>query len=248
MIYQYQPENWQDLQNKVSDILAICGLQSEVEKDINTVRGNVEIDVYALDPSTPEQLVYVCECKHWKDAVPKSVVHSFRTVMSDIGAHVGFVIAKSGFQSGAYDAANNSNIKLLTWYEFQEYFIDRWKEGRYHELKQLFEDLFEYFDYLSAPIGNSISGNQERMVEYNELLKRFSAQAAANPWSRMVGETTFPPELPFTETEIDSSGLTKEIVFKDYSSLFNWFESQTKLGILEFQGFVSKYRTGAVGE
>jgi len=248
VIYQNQPEDWEDLQNKVCSILTVCGLRSETEKDIDTVRGNVEIDVYATDPTTPENLIYVCECKHWNTAVPKNVVHGFRTVTSDIGAHVGLIIAKSGFQSGAFDTAINSNVKLLTWYEFQELFIDRWKESRYQELKSLFEELFEYYDYLSAPIGNAISGNQDRLDEYSNLIKRFSAQAAANPWNRIIDKEKFPPELPFKTVEIDQSGLTIEVEFEDYSSLFNWFENQSNLGLSEFQNFVAKNRTGAVGE
>jgi hypothetical protein len=61
--------------------------------------------------------------------VPKTVVHAFRTDMDEIGAHVGFIISAKGFQSGALEAARNTNIELLSWDEFQERFFARWFGG-----------------------------------------------------------------------------------------------------------------------
>ena len=57
---------------------------------------------------------------------PQSVVHSFRTVVADVGANTGYVVSKSGFQSGAYKAAEYTNVELLTWSEFQEAFEVQW--------------------------------------------------------------------------------------------------------------------------
>ena len=88
----------------------------------------MDIDVYARDATREPTLTIVCECKHWQAAVPKNVVHGFRTVMDEAGANVGFIISANGFQSGALEAANNTNIHLVTWNEFQERFFDRWFE------------------------------------------------------------------------------------------------------------------------
>ncbi len=246
MIYSEQPTDWRDLQDKVASILEVSGCNSEVERIIKTVRGNVEVDVYAIDLTTSPNLTYLCECKHWNSSVPKTIVHSFRTVVSDHGAHLGFLVSKNGFQSGAYKAAESSNIKLVNWYEFQEMFIDRWKDGRYEMLRQLFEDLFEFYDFLSAPIGNAIGGNSERMAEYNMLINRFSPQADANPWNRMIETRNFPPKLPYQVSEVSANGCVTKLVFNDYASLFDWHERQAKIGLEEFGKFVSKYRTGPV--
>lgn len=247
MIYSTEPTDWRDLQDKAASILRICGFESDVERTIETVRGKVDVDVHAIDSTASPKLIYLCECKYWSSAVPKTVVHSFRTVVSDYGAHVGFLISRNGFQSGAYEAAQNSNIRLVNWFEFQEIFIDRWKEGRYAMLKQEFEDIFEFYDYFSAPIDNAISGNSERMNEYNSLLKRFYPQADANPWNRMIEPKRFPPLLPHQAAEISAVGTTTELVFTDYATLFDWHEQRTQLGLKEFAHFVQRYRTGAVG-
>jgi len=53
-------------------------------------------------------------------------VHAFRTVVADNGAHVGLLISKVGFQSGAYRAAESSNIHLYTWNDFQEAYEVLW--------------------------------------------------------------------------------------------------------------------------
>ncbi len=98
------------------------GYESEVERTIETVRGNVDVDVHAIDLTISPNLIYLCECKYWSSAVPKTIVHSFRTVVSDYGAHVGFLISRNGFQSGTYQASQNSNIRLVNWFEFQELF------------------------------------------------------------------------------------------------------------------------------
>ncbi len=113
------PADWHDLQVQVNKILNECGLTSEIDKKITTVRGPVKVDVYAEDSFNRPPTTYLCECKHWKSSIPKTVVHAFRTVVTDFGANWGFIISSVGFQSGAQTAASKSNVKLLTWIEFQ---------------------------------------------------------------------------------------------------------------------------------
>lgn len=42
-----EPNDWKELQNFVAEILIECGYKVDIEKTIQTVRGSVEIDVYA---------------------------------------------------------------------------------------------------------------------------------------------------------------------------------------------------------
>ncbi|MDM0055234.1 restriction endonuclease [Variovorax fucosicus] len=247
MIYSSEPSDWRDLQNKVGDVLRVCGMKAEVEHTLETVRGKVDVDVYAADETVRPSLTYLCECKHWSTAVPKNVVHGFRTVVNDTGAHVGIIISRSGFQSGAYEAAEKSNVRLVDWFEFQAIFLERWKEGRYGELRQLFEDLFEYYDYFAAPIGNSIGGRKDRLDEWNEILSRYQDQCAANPWGRTIGPTRFPQPLPHRVVEVARSGLTQEFIFEDCASLFDWNERRATEGLAEMRDFVARYRTGPAG-
>ena len=126
MIESSYPETWIDLQNAVARILTESGLEAETPKLIETARGRVEIDVFAVDKTQKPPIVYLCECKHWKTAVPQTMVHSLQTVVSNYGANFGLIISSNGFQSGALEAAQYSNVHLFTWLQFQELFEERW--------------------------------------------------------------------------------------------------------------------------
>ncbi|UFW90480.1 restriction endonuclease [Bradyrhizobium barranii] len=129
MITSKTPSTWQDLQQQSARILAECGFDVEVEKVVKLVRGKAEIDVYAEESLKGRKYIILCECKHWKAAVPQTVVHSFRSVMADVGAHKGYIISSSGFQSGSRDAAELTNVELATWDQFQDAFEASWLEN-----------------------------------------------------------------------------------------------------------------------
>ncbi len=126
MIYVDGPKNWQDLERRVEQIMLEVGCRAERGRTIKTVRGTAEIDVHVVDDSRNPQQTMLFECKNWNRAISKNAIHSFRTVVSDSGANVGYFISRKGYQSGAKAAAESSNIILLTWEEFQEHFYDRW--------------------------------------------------------------------------------------------------------------------------
>lgn len=126
MIYSDSPKNWKDLERRVEQIMLEVGCQAERGRTIETARGTAEIDVYVLDDTRNPQQTMLFECKNWNRAISKAAIHSFRTVISDSGANIGYFISRKGYQSGAVEAAQSTNIILLTWEEFQEHFYDRW--------------------------------------------------------------------------------------------------------------------------
>lgn len=92
MIYS-EPKDWRDLQNKVCLLLSQCGFKAETEKTIKTPRGEVEIDVYAIDPRSIDRISYVIECKNWSNPVNQSVIHAFTTVMNETGSNIGYLLS-----------------------------------------------------------------------------------------------------------------------------------------------------------
>lgn len=173
------PTNWRDLQNQVALILQECGLDCQIEKNLQTVRGSVVVDVYAEDKTTQPTAIYLCECKLWQSAVPKTVVHAFRTVVSDFGANWGFVISSAGFQSGAFDAVVNSNIRLITWMDFESLFVDRWIEQYMRPRLQELDPLVEY----TEPINSRIFRKADELDEH--------AQDRFVQLRRQYGDLTF---------------------------------------------------------
>lgn len=123
------PGDWRDLQNSVARILIECGFTVHKEHPLKTVRGSVELDVYAHESIDGRSYSLACECKQWTSRVPQTVVHAFRTVIADIGINSGYIVSSNGFQSGAFEACQNTNLELLTWPEFQVKFSQTWLEN-----------------------------------------------------------------------------------------------------------------------
>ena len=123
------PSDWKALQEEVAAILDECGFTVERERVFETVRGSVELDVYAEETVNGRTYSIACECKHWQSRVPQTVIHAFRTVVADLGVNVGYIISSNGFQSGAFSASELTNLKLLTWEKFQEEFCNTWLEN-----------------------------------------------------------------------------------------------------------------------
>src|SRR5687768_16642718 len=101
MITSDVPASWQELEAAVARILDRSGLTVEHPKHLETVRGGVDIDVFAVQLVDGRAVVVLCECKNWNRPVPQEVVYAFRSVMADSGAHIGYVISARGFQTGA---------------------------------------------------------------------------------------------------------------------------------------------------
>jgi restriction system protein len=88
VITKDMPNDWGDLQRQVSQILQERGLETDLERSIKTARGTVEVDVYAEDRMQTPYVTYLCECKHWTSSVPQTIIHAFRTVVTDYGATI----------------------------------------------------------------------------------------------------------------------------------------------------------------
>ena len=121
-----EPKNWKDLQKKVDFIFNCIGLDSEKEKAVETPRGTTQLDVFAIDPKSIDQIKYVVECKNWNTKVSQTIIHAFTTVMHETGSNIGYIISKKGFQKGAIKYTKSTNIKLFTYDEFQNHYFDTW--------------------------------------------------------------------------------------------------------------------------
>jgi len=200
MINAGPPDDWKQLQAEVAKILNESGLEAEIEKTITTVRGLVEIDVFAREPKQPPPSIYICECKQWKSNVPKTVVHSLRTVVNDSGANWGMIISSKGFQKGAYEAAVHSNIKLLNWHEFESLFEERWYKS--YMQHKLYEEVDALVDY-TEPVNSRVFGKADKLPEasqkkFIELRSKWASLAflALRYGSDFLGNNTSVPQLP----------------------------------------------------
>ncbi len=137
--------DWMDLQNQTCRILTECGIEAQTDYRLRHVRGENDIDVFATETIDGRRSTILCECKHWKTNVSKEKVDAFRTVMNDSGAHIGYIISSTNFQSGARRAAMNTNIHLVTWEEFQDRYEQTWYKNFFR--KSLEIELLDFRNY-----------------------------------------------------------------------------------------------------
>lgn len=233
MIFNSDPADWKDLQEKVCQVFLEIGCFAETGKTIETVRGEVEIDVYVKDATKKPEMIYFCECKNWNTPVPQTVIHAFQTVVSNYGAHLGYIISKKGFQRGAYNATKNSNVQLLTWTKFQEMYFDTWKSAMFKKLSQSAEPFSKYYDYLGGPLFPQDSADQR---EYQRLCNKYNLLFEFSPYTRIFREEL----LKFPKDCIDPRGdknEMKKIVITNYRDLFNIFIEARDSGIEAFENF-----------
>ncbi len=153
MIDSCEPVSWRDLQNAVARILHESGVVIAVEKIIQTARGQASIDVWAHDAKATPTQTYLVECKRWRARVPQTVVHAFRTIVGDSGANWGAIISARGFQKGARLAAEFTNVRLLSWREFQELYTERWLLQHFlREIAESTDPLTEYTEPINSRI------------------------------------------------------------------------------------------------
>lgn len=172
LIEARSPTTWRDLEQSVGRILTECDYEVEFEKALPRARGRANVDVYAVEHTSPPDRIVV-ECKHWRTLVRQSVVEGFRGVVTDSGANEAFVVSAVGFESGAVDTAAYTNIRLVDWEGFQEQFVQRWFE-RYMlpRLEQEMAALIEYTEPLNARIAHKAVGLSSEQRERLEALRR----------------------------------------------------------------------------
>lgn len=131
MIENPDISNWKTLQFSVCRLLNEVGLSAQEGVVLQTPRGSVEVDVFAVDERSVDNIRYIVECKCWSSAIPQQVVHSFSTVMQETGANIGFIVSKRGLQSGAERYTTNTNILGITFVDLQRRYFDAWWKNHF---------------------------------------------------------------------------------------------------------------------
>jgi hypothetical protein len=195
-IFAGEPSGWKELEEQVARIFRDMGFAAELQRCIETVRGVVEVDVLAMSQNLKPRQVYLCECKYWRKRVPKTVVHSFRTVVNDFGANFGIIISRAGFQKGAEAAAHKTNVLLLDWAEFEEMFYEEWWEAVTDELDKSGLPLRDYTDFLDSQMLRCRSDlAEQRKAQHDALQKAYHGIAMMT--SRLFMTTFFVPRFPY---------------------------------------------------
>jgi restriction system protein len=187
--------DWKQLQKRVAAILSECGLDAAVEKTLQLARGSVEIDVLATDPTTSPPALYLCECKRWQTSIPQAEVQTFRTIVSDSGAHFGLFVAARGFQAGAQQVVQHTNIHLLDWNGFQNLFLERW--CRQYWVPTLRTQADRMAAYVDPPMSDAaIRYARDEQIDPAEAIGLFVLDLHGPPFAPISGAFAGTPSAP----------------------------------------------------
>lgn len=105
---------WHDYQENAAEFFRSLGLEAMTNVTIKGVRTSHDIDVLVKSRHAGFEITWIVECKNWKTRISKIHVLGLREIVADTGADRGILLAESGFQSGAAEAAALTNVHLTS--------------------------------------------------------------------------------------------------------------------------------------
>ena len=106
--------DWKDYQEEVAEFFKSLGFSAETDKRIDGVRTMHDIDVLVTSSMSGFDIKWLVECKAWQSKVNKLHVIGLRQIVIDAGADRGIILSEAGFQSGAFEAANLTNVQVTS--------------------------------------------------------------------------------------------------------------------------------------
>lgn len=209
LITDRTPNSWQDLEELVTAFLCECGMDARRQVTLELPRGAVDVDVIAEEAVDGIVHQTICECKNWETNIPRAVVHAFRTVMQETGAHRGYIVSRVGFQTGAIEAAEATNIELVTFEQFQEIYFDKWFKKRIWAVEEEVGGFPTYYEPLGKPGYGKLESDEERAA-YDAVWEKYLfaglMRLPFSPHIRMFREYPY-PELPFDISKMAEEGV-----------------------------------------
>lgn len=106
--------DWRDYQEEAAALFRSMGLDAVTNETVQGVRTKHDVDVVVRSHYAGFDVTWLVECKHWKSPVSKLHVLALREIVSDTGADRGILLCEVGFQSGAIEAANLTNVQVTS--------------------------------------------------------------------------------------------------------------------------------------
>lgn len=228
MIYQ-EPDNWKDLQDKVGEILKQSNFKVEIEKKVQSIRSEIEIDVFATELIDGRPYKIICECKNWKSNIPQIYVHALRTVVNDIGANKAYIISTSNFQKGAIDSSEDTNIELVSWESFQGLFFKTWYINFFSKnLHQILKtdynqtaiQFFDDFDIINKKDFRVLIDKYETLQIIASHFPPPIFKEFPNEFKEIENKLPLKTKLKLEEWEVDSLKIPNEILEVEFYSSF----------------------------
>lgn len=105
---------WKIYQEDVASYFRSLGLTATTNITVDGARTSHDVDVLVKSHHVGFDITWIVECKKWKTRITKLHVLALRQIVADVGADRGILLCEVGFQSGAQEAANLTNIQLTS--------------------------------------------------------------------------------------------------------------------------------------
>ncbi|QXG75286.1 restriction endonuclease [Modestobacter sp. L9-4] len=105
---------WKQYEEEAASFFRSLGMEADVQETIAGARTTHDVDVLVRSSQFGFDMLWVVECKLWRTPVTKLHVLGLRQIAVDLGADRGILLSESGFQRGALEAAELTNIQLAS--------------------------------------------------------------------------------------------------------------------------------------
>jgi restriction system protein len=229
--------NWKEYQEAAASYFRELGLEAETDVKIQGVRTSHDVDVLVKSHHAGFDITWVVECKHWKEKVSKLHVLGLREIVTEVGADRGILLSESGFQSGAIEASNLTNVRLTSLEEMRGTAKAEIFAMRLRELYDKVTDFKTRYWALSKSIRREVGLRQERgesgysathIIQLAEdlLMKAFRGvyPLKIEPLSTLMSAPNFPNQINSVESlfiELDPYLSEIEILLQKAEALEN---------------------------
>ncbi len=111
---KFMATDWNDYQEEAAALFRSMGLEASTNVTVQGVRTKHAVDVVVKSHHAGFDVTWLVECKHWNSPVSKLHVLALREIVSDTGSDRGILLCEAGFQSGAIEAANLTNVQVTS--------------------------------------------------------------------------------------------------------------------------------------
>lgn len=161
---------WKDYQEQAAAFFRSLGLEAETDVTVTGARTTHDVDVIVKSKHVGFEIMWLVECKFWQTPVSKLHVLALREIVHDVGADRGIILSESGFQSGAFEAAELTNVQLSSLAKLeissqQDIYVVRLRElfNRIEDCTEIYWDIPKEIR-IEAGLRPDISGYSGRMV------------------------------------------------------------------------------------
>ena len=112
--------SWREHQAEVAEFFRSLGLEVRTDERLKGLRSTHDIDVVVRGQHVGLHQLWLVECRHWNLPVGKVNVAALAAIVRDVGADRGLLLSDTGFQAGAIQLAERSQVTLTSLEELHE--------------------------------------------------------------------------------------------------------------------------------